>query len=95
MPRLYTSSSSKVKNLAKRFGKYVADPGGRRRKLKNDPEYYYKKCRRRPRALPSRRSGCAVSRRARGPRERTSERDHQPHNDLIETMAKLPAFAAK
>jgi hypothetical protein len=81
-----------VKALAKRFGTYVNTPG-KARKPKT-AGYYFDKM---TSAVERYRVEGLVARYQEQPDYEGSsfERDHQPHNDLIETMAALPEFAGK
>jgi hypothetical protein len=81
-----------VKALANRFGKYVAEPGKAHKPKAAD--YYFKKM---SSSVERYRVEGLVSRYEDQPGYEGSnfERDHQPHNDLIETMAALPEFAGR
>ncbi len=81
-----------VKALANRFGKYVAEPGKAHKPKATD--YYFKKM---SSAVERYRVEGLVAHYEAQPGYEGSnfERDHQPHNDLIETMAALPEFAGK
>jgi hypothetical protein len=84
-----------VKALAKRFGKYMAEPGkARLGKAKADSSHYLTKM---SAAVERYRIEGLVARYQDQPAYEGSdfERDHQPHNDLIETMAAMPEFAGK
>jgi hypothetical protein len=79
-----------VKALANRLGKYVNEPGKAFKPKASD--YYFKKM---AGALERYRVEGLVARYREQPDYEGSDfdRDHQPHNDLIETMATLPEFA--
>ena len=81
-----------VKALAHRFGKYVAEPGKAHKPKAAD--YYMKKF---SSAVERYRVEGLVAHYEAQPAYEGSdfERDHQPHNDLIETMAAFPEFKDK
>jgi hypothetical protein len=81
-----------VKALAKRFSEYVNTPGKAHKVKASD--YYLKKM---SAAVERYRVEGLVARYQAQPKYEGSDfdRDHQPHNDLIETVAALPEFAGK
>jgi hypothetical protein len=81
-----------VNALARRLGAFVDTPGNARKPKPAD--YYLRKM---AGALERYRIEGLVARYQEQPDYPDSdfERDHQPHNDLIETMASLPEFAGK